>query len=66
MAGLLGLALMVVGGLLVLSALRGYSLFLAARKRNAARVIDESWKRMLAGMLLLGAALIASGFLLAE
>jgi hypothetical protein len=61
----LGMVFMVVGGLLLISALRSYALYQANRRQPATRVGGAGWLRMVAAMLVCGGALIALGYLLA-
>jgi hypothetical protein len=61
----LGMVLMIIGGLLLLSATRGYALYRANRRQPATRIGGAGWIRMLAVMLVCGGALIALGYVLA-
>lgn len=65
MLAALGMVLMVVGGLLLLSATRNYALYRANRRQPATRFGGAGWTRMLAVMLVCGGALIALGCVLA-
>jgi hypothetical protein len=65
MLGFLGMVLLVLGGLMTLSALRSYALFRVNKDRPAKRMIRDGWQRMLVGMLIAGAVLIGTGYLLA-
>lgn len=66
MLGALGMVFMVIGGLLLLSATRAYSLHLANRRRARTRAPGESWLKLLLVMAVTGVALIAAGYLLAR
>jgi hypothetical protein len=61
----LGMVFMVLGGLLLLSALRSYALYRANRRQPAARVGGAGWYRLVAAMLATGLVLLALGYLLA-
>jgi hypothetical protein len=61
----LGMVFMVLGGLLLLSAIRSYALFRANRSQPATRVGGTGWYRLVAAMLVSGGALLVLGYLLA-